>query len=167
MRKEFRRRYSAHKRANVVCTEFSSIFDVHPGGQKLRLALGQHVTDVVSQNAAQNRIINDRRAALADVHTGRQTLRAAAAAVVKVGKLVNLDEPTMSEMQLPGVMSDDDLVGYAKGLLESVGSSASAFVDAGLPPDLLTNLATAIDKFVAAKNALATARSQFTAATQA
>ena len=166
MRKEVRRRHDAHVRVNGVCTEHSTVFDATPGGQKTRTALGTSVADVDRLLAYQERSIQDRRAATEQCRLGRQALRDAAQAVVKVGKLVTLDEPTMSTLQLPGPASDDELLAYTRGLLDRVAAHAEAFVAEGLPPDLLTNLDAETQRFVAAKDGQAAARQGFTAAAE-
>src|SRR5712691_3155186 len=103
MRKEIRLRHDAHVRANGVCTEHRALFDATPGGQKTRAALGAHVPDVDRLLALQERSIEDRRAAVEQCRLSRRTLRDAANAVVKVGKLVNLDDAIMATMQLPEI----------------------------------------------------------------
>ena len=167
MRKRIRRRHDAHVRAYSVCTEHSALFDATAGGQKTRAALGAHVADLDRLLALQERSIEDRRAAVEQCRLSRRTLRDAANAVVKVGKLVNLDDEMMATMQLPGPVSDDELLAYSRGLLDRVSSHADAFVADGLPPDLLKNLAEAIEAFAAARDAQAASRQRFTAAAEA
>src|SRR5712692_1207469 len=166
MRKEIRRRHDAHVRAHGVCTEHSALFDATPGGQKTRAALGTYVADVARLLALQERSIQDRRAATEQIRFSRRALRDAAKGVVKVGKLVNLDDAMMAAMQLPGPASDDELLAYSRGLLDRVSSHADAFVAEGLPPDLLKNLANRIQAFAAARDAQAAAGQRFTAATE-
>jgi hypothetical protein len=166
MRKQVRRRHDAYVRAHNVCSEHSALFDATPGGQKMRAALGAQVADVDRLLALQERSIEERRAATEQCRLSREALRDAAKAVVKVGRLVNLDEAIMATMQLPGSPSDDELVAYSRGLLDRVSSHADAFVAEGLPPDVLKNLAEAIQGFVAARDAQASARQRFTAAAE-
>ena len=166
MRKEIRRRHAAHVRAQAVCTEYGPLFDATDGGKKTRAALGTHVADVDRLLALQERSIEDRRAATNQIRQSRRSLRDAAKAVVKVGKLVNLDDTTMATMQLPGPASDDELLAYARGLLDRVSLHADAFVAEGLPPDLLKNLADRLQAFTAARDAQAASRQRFTAATE-
>ena len=115
MRKDLRLRHDAQVRANGVCTEHSAIFDATPGGQKARTALATSVAHVDGLLALQERSIEDRRAATEQARSGRRTLRDAAKAVVKVGRLVTLDQPTMATMQLLGDASDDQLLAYVRG----------------------------------------------------
>src|SRR5712691_8203921 len=166
MRKRIRRRHDAHVRAYSVCTEHSALFDATAGGQKTRAALGAHVADVDRLLALQERSIEDRRAATEQCRLLRQTLRNAASAVVKVGKLVHLDDTVMATMQFPGSPSDDELLAYSRGLLDRVSAHAEAFVADGLPPDLLKHLADAIQAFAAARDAQAASRQRFTAAAE-
>ena len=98
MRKDIRRRHDAHLRVNGVCTEHSAVFDATPGGQKARTALATSVAGVDRLLALQERSIEDGRAATAQLRSGRRTLRDAAKAVVKIGRLVTLDQPTMATM---------------------------------------------------------------------
>ncbi len=166
MRKRIRRRHDAHVRAYSVCTEHSALFDATAGGQKTRAALGAHVADVDRLLALQERSIEDRRAATEQCRLLRQTLRNAASAVVKVGKLVHLDDTVMATMQFPGSPSDDELLAYSRGLLDRVSAHAEAFVADGLPPDLLKNLSDAIQTFAAARDAQTASRQRFTAAAE-
>ena len=69
-------------------------------------------------------------------------------------------------MQLPGPTSDNQLIAYARGLLDRVSEHADAFVAQGLPPDLLNNLGDAIQAFAAARDAQAASRQRFTAASE-
>jgi len=164
MRKEVRRRHEAHARTNSVCAEHSALFDATPGGQKTRAALGAHVADVDRLLALQKRSIEDRRAATEQCRVSRRVLRAAAKAVVAVGRVVSLDAGVMGKMQLPGATSDDELLAYSRGLLERVSAHADAFVADGLPPDLLKHLDESIVAFAAARDAQAAARQRFSAA---
>ena len=165
MRKDLRRRHDAQVRVTGVCTEHSAVFDATPGGQKARTALATSVANVDRLLALQERSIEDRRAATEQVRSGRRTLRDAAKAVVKIGRLVTLDQPTMATMQLLGHASDDQLLAYMRGLSDRVGAHADAFVAEGLPPDLLARLDDETQRFVAAKEGLAAARQTFTVAT--
>ena len=166
MRKQVRRRHDAHVRAQGVCTEHSAIFDATAGGQKARASLGTHVAEVDRLLALQERSVEDRRAATEQCRLSRVTLREAAKAVVRVGKLVNLDASIMETMRLPPVTSDDELLAYSRGLLDRVSAHADAFVAEGLPPDHLKNLADAIEAFAAARDAQAASRQRFSAATE-
>jgi hypothetical protein len=149
-----------------VCSEHSALFDATPGGQKMRAALGAHVADVDRLLALQERSIEDRRAATEQCRQSRQTLRDAANAVVKVGKVVSLGDAIMATLKRPGPGSDDELLAYSRGLLDRVSTHADAFVADGLPPDLLKNLSDAIQAFAAARDAQAASRQRFTAAAQ-
>jgi len=166
MRKQVRRRHEAHVRTQSVCTEHSALFDATPGGQKTRAALGAHVADVDRLLALQNRSIEDRRAATEQCRVSRRVLRAAAKAVVAVGRVVSLDAGVMGKMQLPGATSDDELLAYSRGLLERVSAHADAFVADGLPPELLKHLGDGIVAFAAARDAQAVARQRFSAASE-
>jgi hypothetical protein len=115
MRKQVRRRHDAHVRAHGVCTEHSALFDATPGGQKTRAALGTHVADVDRLLALQERCIEDRRAAAEQCRLSRRVLHDAAQLVVKVGKVVNLDDAMMATMQPAGRRSDEDLLAYSRG----------------------------------------------------
>jgi len=163
MRKDVQRRHDAHLRASGVCTEHSALFDA-TGGEKTREALGAHVADVDRLLALQERSIEDRRAATAQCRISRRGLRAAATLIIKVGKLVHLDDTVMATMQLPAVGSDDELLAYARGLLDRVSPYADAFITGGLPPHSLKNLADAIQRLDAAREAQAASRQRFTAA---
>jgi hypothetical protein len=165
MRKQVRRRHDAHVRAQGVCTEHSALFDATAGGQKTRAALGTHVAEVDRLLALQERSVEDRRAATEQCRLSRRTLREAAKAIVKVGKVVNLDA-IMETMRLPAGTSDDELLAYSRGLLDRVSAHADAFVAEGLPPDLLKDLGDAIQAFAAARDAQAGSRQRFTAASE-
>jgi hypothetical protein len=164
MRKQVRRRHEAHVRAQNVCAEHSALFDGTPGGQKARAAYGAQVAEIDRLLALQERSIEDGRAATEQCRQSRRTLRAAAKAVVSVGRVVNLDAPLMDTMQLPGAANDDELLAYSRGLLERVSAHADLFVAEGLPPDLLKRLGEGIVEFAAAREAQAASGQRFTAA---
>jgi hypothetical protein len=164
MRKDIRRRYDAHARVNNVCAEHSAIFDATPGGQKTRTALGTCVTEEARLQAAQKGFVQDRRAAATQAFEARGVLRAAVKAVVRFGKLANVGQAGMA-LRLPQAGSDDEMVAEAQAILNRVSAHADAFVAAGLPPDLLTHLDTTIHGLASARDAGATARQRFAAAT--
>ena len=164
MRKRVRRRHEAHARVQSVCAEHSALFDATPGGQKTRATLANDVAAVDGLLALQERTIEDGRAATAQCRASRVKLRAAAKAVVSVGRLVNIDAAVMGTMQLPDKTNDDELLAYSRGLLERVSAHADAFVAEGLPPDLLKNLEEAVATFAAARDAQAGSRQRFSAA---
>jgi len=166
MQKKVRRRHEAQVRVQSVCAEHSALFDATPGGQKARAALGMAVAEVGRLLALQQASIEERRAATERCHLSRRSLRDAANAVVTVGKVVNLDADVMGTMQLPVGRSYDELLAYARGLLERVSSHADAFVAEGLPPDLLKDLGDGITGFEAARDAQAGSRQRFSAASK-
>ena len=164
MRKQVRRRHDAHVRAQNVCAEHSEVFDGTPGGKTARAALGAHVAEVDRLLALQEGSIEDGRAATKQCRQSRRSLRAAAKAVVSVGKVVGLTTPFMDTMQLPDATNDKELLAYSRQLLERVSAHAELFVAQGLPPDLLTRLGDGIAAFEAARETQAGSRQRFTAA---
>ena len=166
MRKKVRRRHEAQVRALGVFAEHSELFDANPGGRNVRAALGAHVAEVDRLLALQERSLEDRRAATEQCRRSRRTLRAAAAAVVAVGRIVHLDDVDMGEMRLPRRASDDELLAYSRALLERVSPHADAFVTNGLLPDLLTRLGGDIETFAAARDTQSASPRRFTAASE-
>lgn len=154
----------AHVRVQTVCAEHSAVFDGTPGGQTARADLGAHVAEVDWLLTLQQGSIEDRRAATAQRRKSRRSLRDAAKAVVRVGRLVNLDAPVMDTMQLRRTANDDELLAHTRALLERVSAHADAFVAKGLPPDLLKRLENSIAAFAAAREKHAASRQRFTAA---
>jgi hypothetical protein len=166
MRKRISRRHEAQVRVQNVSVEHSAFFDATPGGGNTRAILATHVDEVIRLLALQERSNEDRRAAAAQCRASRQTLRADIKAVVTVGRGVNVAAAMMGAMRLPGGAIDDELLAYARGLLDRVTPHADAFVAAGLPPDLLKHLGDEIAAFSAARDAQAAARQRFTAASE-
>jgi len=166
MRTDIRRRLDAHARTSEVCARHRAMFDATDGGAKMRAVLVGCVHDVERHLALQEQCKEDRRAATAQLARGRRALRDCANAVVKVGRVVEIDGVTMSTMRLPGSFSDDQLLAYMRALLDRVSHHQDAFEANGLLPGLLESCAHEIDRFVAAKNQLGQARQQFTASTQ-
>lgn len=169
MRKRVSRHHDAQVRVQNVCAEHSAFFDATPGGGNTRALLGTHVDEVTRLLALQERSNEDRRAATVQCRASRQALRADVRAVVTVGRGVNLDAAnteTMGAMRFPNGATDDELLAYARGLLDRVSPHADAFVAAGLPPDLLKHLGDQIAAFTAARDAQAMARQRFTAASE-
>ena len=164
MRKDIRRRHLAHVRVNDLCTEHSAIFDATSGGQRTRTALGAGVTETERLLADQARFKQNRRAAAAQAREARGALHDAVKAVVRFGKLVNVDQTPMATLQLPRAASDDEMLAEARGILDRVSAHADAFVAAGLPPDLLKSLETTIQDLAAARTAVTAANQQFAAA---
>jgi hypothetical protein len=164
MRKELGRRHDAHVRANSVCAEHSAIFDASPGGQKARATLANNVASVTRLFITQGQAVEDGKAASERSRQARVRLREAAKSVVAVGKIVSLPEAVTSTLQLPGTMTDDELLQYAGTLLERVSAHADAFLAEGLPPDLLKNLADGIQALSDAREQGAHARQRFAAA---
>ena len=167
MTKQTRRRHEAHVRAESVGTELSAFFDATPGGQKARADHGKQVAEVGRLLALQHRSNLDRRAATVQGGKSRRALRNAVRAVIKVGRLVNLDPDVMANMKVPVRKNDEELLTFSQGLLERVSPHADAFVAEGLPPDLLKHLDQGIADFAAAREAQSTSRQRFTAASGA
>jgi len=166
MRKTVRRRHEAHVRVQTVCAEHSAFFDATPGGQQTRADFGTQVAEVDRLLVLQEGAIEDRRAATSQCHLSRRTLRAAARAVVNVGRRVNIDAPVMDTLKLPPSANYDQVLAYARAILERVSAHADAFVAKGLPPDLLKHLEDGIAAFAAAREEQAASRQRFTAAFQ-
>ena len=100
---------------------------------------------------------------LFDGTPGGQRARAAAKAIVRVGRVVNLAVPIMDTLQLPGAMGDDELLAYGRELLKRVSPHADAFVTEGLPPGVLQQLGDGITALEAAREARSTSRRRFSA----
>jgi hypothetical protein len=167
MKRRVQLRHDAHARALGVCAEHSAVFDATAGGQKTRAALATHVADVTSLLALQEQSMQDGRTAVEQCRLSRRTLRDAANGVVKIGKLANLDDAMVATLQLPGKVRDEELLAYARALLNRVSAHVDALVAEGLPPDLLQHLDGAIQAFAAAKEAQAASRERFAAASTA
>jgi len=166
MRKQVRRRHEAHVRAESVCTEHSAFFDATPGGQKAHADHGKQVAEVGRLLALQHRSNLDRRDATEQSRLSRRALRNAVRAVIRVGRIVNLDAEVMGNMRLPGRKNNEELLTFSQGLLERVSPHAAAFVAEGLPPELLKHLDQGIADFAAAREAQARSRQRFTAASE-
>ena len=167
MRKTIQRRHDAHVRVHGVCTEHSALFDANPGGQRTRQNLATQVADVDRLLGLQERWIQERLAATRQCELSREALPEAAKLIVNVGKQVHLEEVAMDAMQLPGPRRDEELIAYARGLLDLVSPHGDAFVAGGLPPGFLKNVADEIQRFQTAREAFTTSRQRFTAATRA
>jgi len=167
MQKDIRRRHDAHVRASSVCNEHSGLFDAMPGGQKNRVALSTSVADVDRLLAVQQRSFEERRAAVAQCRATRRAIHDAVKGVVTIGRLVTVAGDPMGTMQVPGSVSDDELLAYTRGLLDRVSTHVDAFAAEGLPPHLLTNLANGIQELTAARDARGKARGRFAAAAAA
>lgn len=165
MRKTLRLRHDAHVRVHGVCTEYGALFDASAALQKTRADLGAHVEDVARLLALQQRSIQDRTGATEQIRQSRIALRDAARTVVKFGKLVNVVDVMMAKMRLPDTASDDELLAYARGLLDRVSAHADAFIVEGLPPDMLQNFAKRIEAFATARSLQSASRERYTAAT--
>ena len=164
MRKDVRRRHDAHVRVNGVCKDHSDVFDATPGGQNTRAALGTCIADSERLFAVQTQATEERRAAAEQSRVARGKLFDATRAVVNIGKLVKVAGTTMTTMQMPDGPSDDELVAYARGLVNRVSAHADAFFAAGLPPALLNNLETSIQELATAREAVVAAGQRFAAA---
>jgi len=166
MRKKIRRRHDAHARASGVCTEHRDIFDVTPGGQKARLALGGYVADVDRLLGFQERCLEDQHAAVEQLRRARRVLRDGVRCIVMIGRLVRLDDTTMATLRLIGPVSDDKLLAHVRAVLDRVSPYVDAFVAEGLPPDLLKNMQETMQRFVTTRNDYAAARQRFSAASE-
>ena len=125
------------------------------------------MTGVERGFAAQQRSLDDRRAAVDACHTGRHDIRESLKAVVKVSAFVKLDEGSAKVMRLPRFSSDELLLADARAILDKVTPYADAFLAEGLPANVLTDLPAQIAGFAAAKLAQPQARQQFTVASKA
>ena len=166
MRARIRRRHEAQVRAHNVCTEHGAIFENTVGGRTLLDHLGGSVTEVARLLADQQLAIQERRAATHDVRQLRRELRSGAKVIVRIGRLVKVDEVTMSTMRIHRRNADGDLAAYLEGLIGRVSPYAGAFEAAGLPSGLLQTLADRLQVFVEARGAQTASSRRFTAATE-
>lgn len=166
MRKEIRRRHDAHTRANAVCNEHSAVYDATPGGAKIRAALSKSVRDVDRLLAFQQRCIEDRRAATADIQRLREKIMQATRTIVRVGRLIDLPDTPTQTLQLPIHMAHDDLVAYARGLLDYVSPYTDTLVAEGVPQNALATLPDTLQRLEVARAAQVTARQRFTVASE-
>ena len=167
MRKDLVRRKDAHSRVNGLCAEHPEIFAATDGGRKTVAKLDTSVSGIESLEAYQKGIREDLRAAFETCRRVRPALLAAMQAIVTVGRVVALDEPSMQAMEMPSSkITNADMLSTARALYDRVSPHADLFVGAGLPPDLLANLLTQVQTFATAKAAQATAKQRYTAATR-
>jgi len=166
MRKQDRRRHDAHVRVYNVSTDHKDVFDANKGGQENRAALGVQVADVDRLFAMLQRFREDQRAATEQRRRSREAMADAVRAVIQIARVVHLDDTIMETIRLPDAPNDEELLTYAKALLDRVSPHADAFAAAGLPAGVLERLSDAIQAFGPARDAHAAAGQRFTAAAQ-
>ena len=83
------------------------------------------------------------------------------------GKLAQLDDSTLRTIARPRLKGVEELIAYARGLVEIVASHAAVLQAEGLPADIGARLAGAIQGIVTARDARAEARLRSVAAKQA
>ena len=162
MRIRFKLRHQAQARANDVCVGQAAVFDATSGGQKTAAKLSGAVTDVQRLNMDLEGYRDDRTAAAKDCRTGRATVRGGLTALVNIAPFVTLDPSAATVLHLPLTNSDEDLLSVAREALDKVTPNAQAFIDQGLPANVLTDLPKQVAAFAAARLALAKARRDYT-----
>jgi hypothetical protein len=167
MRKNIRRKHEAQRRAYAVSSGARSVIEATDSGKKTLAKLGTSVDTVESLYAEQRQALNTRRVAAADCDAARSAIHDLLKAVVGVSAVVVLDEGSAKVMRFPEYGSDDLLLADANAIYDAAAAHAAAFVEAGLPENVLPNLQAQIKAFKAAKDVLANVRRTFTATTQA
>ena len=167
MRKHTQRKQAAHDQSLAVCREQHAIIEATSGGKKALSQLEASVADVDRQSAEQSRCLEDRREATEARLEARGALYGGLKHVVTISAFVTLDQGTAEVMQLPRITSDRTLIDDAKAILDKVTPYSGAFIEAGLPAHVLTDLPKQLDALVAAKRAAQTARQKYSAANKA
>ena len=167
MRKTIRRKHEALRRAHTVCLSVRGVIEATDGGTAALAKQGAAVDQVESLYAEQQQALNTRRVAAADCDAARGRIRDLLKAVVDVSKVVQLAEGSAKVMLLPEFGSDELLLADANAIHDAAAANAAAFVAAGLPDNVLTDLQAQIGAFKAAKAVLANVRNTFKATTQA
>ena len=104
------------------------------------------------------RHFDDERAATATCRKLRRALRGSLKAVVKVSPFVSREEATAKVMGRIGNSSDSDLLSVAAATLDKVTQHSAAFLEQGLPVNVLKNLPLQTDGLTKAKKAQSDAR---------
>ena len=167
MRKTIRRKHEAQRRAHTVCLSVRSVVEATDSGKAALAKLGASVDQVESLYTAQQQALNARRVAAADCDAARGRIRDLLKAVVGVSRVVQLPEGTAVVMRVPEVGPDELLLADANAIHDAAAANAAAFVAAGLPENVLTDLQAQIAAFKAAKAVIATVRNTFKATAQA
>ncbi|HYM26097.1 MAG TPA: hypothetical protein VEU08_22925 [Vicinamibacterales bacterium] len=167
MKTTHRRRQEAHERVYAVCLKFRDAISSNPAGEKTIVKLDKSVTDVGTRLTDQQGFLADRLAATAACEAGRLGIRDNLQAVAKISAFVTLPEGSAKVNLLPTDVSDKQLTSQAEAVLERVKPNAAAFIAEGLPSNVLTDLEQQIADLKKAKQAQATARRQYAAATNA
>ena|SRR5579872_626044 len=163
MRKTIRRKHEAQRRAHTVCLSVRSVIEATDGGTATLAKLGASVDQVDSLYTEQQQALNARRVAAADCDAARGRIRDLLKAVVGVSRVVQLAEGTAVVMRVPEVGPDELLLADANAIHDAAAANAAAFVAAGLPETVLTDLQAQIEAFKAAKAVIANVRNTFTA----
>jgi len=167
MRKNIRRKHAPQRRAYAVCSGARSVIEATDSGRKTLAKLGASVDEVEGLYTEQQQALKTRRAASADCDAARGSIRDLLKAIVGVSAVVVLDDGAAKAMRLPEIGGDDLLLADANAIYDTAAAHAAAFVDAGLPENVLPNLQAQIKAFKAAKDVLANVRRTFTATTLA
>jgi hypothetical protein len=167
MRKRSKLRHQAQTRANDVCVEQAAVFNATLGGQNTVAKLSGAVSTVQRLDADLERYRDDRVAAASDCKAGRVTVLGGLTALVNIAPFVTLDPSAAKVLHLPLTTGDDNLLAVAREALEKVTPNAQAFIDQGLPANVLTDLPKQIAALAAARLALAKARRDYTMTTDA
>jgi hypothetical protein len=162
MNKRNQLRHRAQARSNDVCAEQQAVFDATPGGSKTVQKLAGSVARYQTLSADLERHLDVRTAATKDCRTGRRDVRKGLNALVTIAPFAALDQSDAKEIRLPRTKTDDELVSVTREVLEKVAPHAQAFIDQGLPGNVLTDLPTALEAFAKARLAAARARRDYT-----
>lgn len=164
MRKDFQRRHDAHLRCHCVCNEHSAFFDATPVGQATREALDAYVADVDRLLGLQERSVLELRAAKHHSRFLHQALHEAANLVINFARFVHLDEIVGPAVRRGLPRKAEQLLAFARRLLDLVSVHAEAFAAGRLLPGSVEHLATTIQRLEAAKEEQTAFRQRFAAA---
>ena len=167
MKQHTQRKQGAHDSSLAFCQEHRALFEATPGGKRALAQLEASVEDVDSLSAEQSRCLESRREAREARFASKTAVYSGLKHVVKISAFVQLDEGTAEVMQLPRNSSARTLIDDGKAIVDKVTPYTKAFIEAGLPEHVLTDLPKQIEALATARRAMRVARQKFTAATKA
>jgi len=167
MRQTIQRKLGSQRAVQDVCDEYRDTIQATDGGRKAYAKLNSSIDSVDRLSSEQQQALNARRVASADCRQRRQTIHDLIKSIVEVSAVVTLSEGSAKIVRMPEMGTNESLLAEANAIYEMASANAAAFVDEGLPKNVIPDLGTQITAFKAARARLSNARKTFAAVTKA
>jgi hypothetical protein len=153
MEKRRRRKHRAHKRVLVVANQHRAYLETTPSGSNTLATLDRAVADEAAEIGEQDSCRTEQQVATDRCTRGRKALHDGVKYVAIVSPLVTRDNAESAPLDGSSVRADEELIARAENVHTAASAHAELFVNKGVQPGFLDQLANELTAFKKAKDA--------------